>query len=175
MAKCDCYYQHGTKFVCYGTKEMEECSCGGDESKCNFYPEKRKQKMANEKRLIRYDGLKQEIIDFKKGLNPKNTDYATGYFSALSVVEGMMVQHIAVDAVEVEKYKALLEMYHDLRENFIDYYCSGTQNVAPYCLNKCKECVDKWGYCKQYSDYCKGFNPAEVILDGAKMDGDGNG
>ena len=36
--------------------------------------------MATEKRLIRYDGLKQEIIDFKKGLNPKNTDYATGYF-----------------------------------------------------------------------------------------------
>ena len=57
--------------------------------------------MATEKRLIRYDGLKQEIIDFKKGLNPKNTDYATGYFSALSVVEGMMVQHIATDAVEV--------------------------------------------------------------------------
>ena len=79
-----------------------------------------------------------------------------------------------VDAVEADKYKALLEMYHELRDNFIDYYCSGTQNVAPYCLNKCKECVDKWGYCKQYSDYCKGFNPAEVILDGAKMDGDGN-
>lgn len=45
--------------------------------------------------------MKQEIIDFKKGLNPKNTDYATGYFSALSVVEGMMVQHIAEDVVEV--------------------------------------------------------------------------
>lgn len=66
--------------------------------------------------------------------------------------------------VEVDKYKALLDMYHELRENFIDYYCSGTQNVAPYCLNKCEECVDKWGYCKQYSDYCKGFNPAEVII-----------
>lgn len=43
MARCDCYHQHGLKFLCYGTKEMEECSCGGDESKCNFYPEKRKQ------------------------------------------------------------------------------------------------------------------------------------
>ena len=57
--------------------------------------------MATEKRLIRYDGLKQEIIDFKKGLNPRNTDYAIGYFSALSVVEGMMVQHIAEETVEV--------------------------------------------------------------------------
>ena len=42
MARCSCY-QHGTKFLCYGTKEMEACSCGGDERKCNFYPEKRKQ------------------------------------------------------------------------------------------------------------------------------------
>ena len=52
MAKCDCYFQHGLKFLCYGTKEMEECSCGGDKSKCDFYPENRKQKIANEKRLI---------------------------------------------------------------------------------------------------------------------------
>ena len=53
MAKCDCYYQHGMKYLCYGTKEMEECSCGCDTSKCDFYPEKRNQKtMANEKRLI---------------------------------------------------------------------------------------------------------------------------
>lgn len=28
--------------ICNGTKECEECSCDGDESKCNFYPEKRK-------------------------------------------------------------------------------------------------------------------------------------
>lgn len=30
--------------ICNGTKEREECSCNGDESKCNFYPEKRKEK-----------------------------------------------------------------------------------------------------------------------------------
>jgi hypothetical protein len=76
-----------------------------------------------------------------------------------------------VDAVEVEKYMALREMYHDLRENFIDYVCSGTCNTAPYCLNRCEECVDKRGWCEQGSDKCHGFNPAEIIL----MDGDGNG
>lgn len=27
--------------ICNGTKEREECSCGGDVTKCNFYPEKR--------------------------------------------------------------------------------------------------------------------------------------
>jgi hypothetical protein len=26
-----------------GTKEMEECSCGGYEAKCNFYPKKREE------------------------------------------------------------------------------------------------------------------------------------
>ena len=26
---------------CMGTKEIEECSCGGDMRKCNFYPELR--------------------------------------------------------------------------------------------------------------------------------------
>ena len=46
MSVCSCYrdmenwlHERG---VCYGTKECEPCSCGGDESKCNFYPEKRK-------------------------------------------------------------------------------------------------------------------------------------
>ncbi len=35
--KCDCY-DNGR---CKGTKEQEECSCGGLCSKCDFYPEKR--------------------------------------------------------------------------------------------------------------------------------------
>ena len=28
--------------VCLGTKEVDRCDCDGDESKCDFYPEKRK-------------------------------------------------------------------------------------------------------------------------------------
>lgn len=27
--------------VCYGTKNQQNCNCGGDESKCDFYPERR--------------------------------------------------------------------------------------------------------------------------------------
>ena len=27
--------------VCWGTKETDECSCGGDRTKCDFYPEVR--------------------------------------------------------------------------------------------------------------------------------------
>ena len=29
---------------CNGTKEREECTCNGDTTKCNFYPDKRKEK-----------------------------------------------------------------------------------------------------------------------------------
>jgi hypothetical protein len=31
-------YEEG---VCLGTKELEVCGCDGDESRCDFYPEKR--------------------------------------------------------------------------------------------------------------------------------------
>lgn len=70
-----------------------------------------------------------------------------------------------VDAIPVEQYEALIEKYHELRENFIEYHCSGIPNVAPYCLNKCEDCVDGHGWCKFYSSKCKGFNPAEAFLD----------
>lgn len=40
MIKCDCYHKEFGKERCYGTKKMEECSCGGDETRCDFYPTK---------------------------------------------------------------------------------------------------------------------------------------
>lgn len=46
MAKCKCWrealgekeYNTG---LCLGTKEIECCSCNGDETKCDFYPKVR--------------------------------------------------------------------------------------------------------------------------------------
>lgn len=55
MEKCDCWEmaskrEWGDGFnytvpiqICNGTREREECFCNGDESRCNFYPEKRKE------------------------------------------------------------------------------------------------------------------------------------
>jgi len=53
MEKCKCYhtqmrYHFDTGVeepvgYCYGTKECEECSCGGDKLKCNFYDYIRRQ------------------------------------------------------------------------------------------------------------------------------------
>ena len=44
--ECDCYRRYPdilgeTIGRCLGTKDIETCDCGGDESKCDFYQEKR--------------------------------------------------------------------------------------------------------------------------------------
>lgn len=46
--------------ICNGTKEREECSCNGDKSKCNFYPENRK-----EKKMTTLEMMKQATLDGK--------------------------------------------------------------------------------------------------------------
>ena len=35
---CNCY----NNGKCWGTKDMEQCKCGGDENKCDYYPTKRR-------------------------------------------------------------------------------------------------------------------------------------
>lgn len=43
MSKCKCWHETpNRKWVdaeCLGTREREACSCGGDRTKCDFYPE----------------------------------------------------------------------------------------------------------------------------------------
>lgn len=43
------YKYYATIGVCNGTKERDECSCGGDRTKCDFYPEVR-EKAFNEQK-----------------------------------------------------------------------------------------------------------------------------
>lgn len=38
---CECYHTEYGHPQCWGTFEREWCYCGGDESKCDFYPKKR--------------------------------------------------------------------------------------------------------------------------------------
>ena len=70
MKKCDCYdvaeeivgwyTPNSPKIVlrsrCFGTREREECTCGGDHSKCDFYPEIREEALKETQTLIWYDG-----------------------------------------------------------------------------------------------------------------------
>ena len=72
MEKCNCWeltnkrmYGDGYNYtvpiqICNGTKEREECSCDGNESKCNFYPEKRK-----EKKMTTLEMMNQAALDGK--------------------------------------------------------------------------------------------------------------
>jgi hypothetical protein len=48
--------------VCGGTKEMDECSCGGDVMKCDFYPEVR----AKAKKNV---SIEDAINHFKYGIS----------------------------------------------------------------------------------------------------------
>ena len=64
--KCDCYQKRTYKSVngerdfikyeCWGTKERDECSCGGDRTKCDFYPEVR-EKAEEDSLIIDEDSL----------------------------------------------------------------------------------------------------------------------
>ena len=49
------------------------------------------------------------------------------------------------------------EQYEDLKEAFVDFACSGINNLAPYCKNNCEECIDGRGWC--IYERCNGFNP----------------
>ena len=42
--------------------------------------------------LEAWDKLKEAIIELKQNQNSENTDYATGYMSALSTVEGVIAE-----------------------------------------------------------------------------------
>lgn len=82
--KCHCYHkQPKTRYtyhpitgspignnimvgVCWGTKETEECSCGGDETKCDFYPDVRAKAKKKTKKNIT---IEDAIEHFKYGIS----------------------------------------------------------------------------------------------------------
>lgn len=56
---CECYRSEknflGKVGVCWGTAERDACSCGGDKSKCDFYPsvrEEEKKPVTNYDRIV---------------------------------------------------------------------------------------------------------------------------
>ena len=63
MNKCNCYHEIYNKAECWGTKEREECSCSGDETKCNFYPEKR---AATQARKVTEDLVKNRKYTYEE-------------------------------------------------------------------------------------------------------------
>ena len=90
--------------------------------------------------------------------------------NAISLIQKAMGDDEYWTAEKIEALEELLkenidfkEQYNELRENFVDLVCSGTNNPAPYCKNRCNECVDWYGYCTY--NRCNGFNPDGRIYD----------
>lgn len=66
-SNCDCYHTQRKLIygyypldvgICWGTKEMEECNCGGNRTKCDFYPkvrEKERGKNQEDGLIVTYD------------------------------------------------------------------------------------------------------------------------
>ena len=97
--------------------------------------------------------LKKEIADLKRTIHSENTDYQTGYMSALSVVEGMIVVQPAADVEPV-------------RHGHWTPHGSPPENI--WCCSECKALRETAHYCnKCYYDYCPNC--------GAKMRGEENG
>lgn len=80
--KCDCYHE-SKKIIfwppdeapmtvnigsCWGTRERDECSCGGDRTRCDFYPEVR------EKALQEIEPEFGEWVSVEGKLPTKNED-----------------------------------------------------------------------------------------------------
>ena len=58
MDRCENYFQLGMAYRCYAHEHSAECSCGGDRSKCDFFPGKR-----NPKPPKPMDELKKQLVE----------------------------------------------------------------------------------------------------------------
>ena len=97
--------------------------------------------------------LKKQIADFKRAVNsvkPMNSDYLTGYISALSAVEGAIAEQPTADVAPVRHGRWVSE-----------YDCG---YITPHC-SECGETAltkEETSYDYVYSSYCPRC--------GAKMD-----
>lgn len=83
--------------------------------------------------------------------DPDNCNVLDDVDEAADAIENLLVQN--------EQLTAAL---NDMRDDFVDFVCSGIHNPAPYCQNRRDECVDRLGWCAPGSDVCKGFAPKGV-------------
>lgn len=67
MAKCDCYFQHGRKFLCFGPMYREECPYGGSTDKCKFHQERRKLNAQVKPELIDRRQIRYMWQEFRDG------------------------------------------------------------------------------------------------------------
>ena len=83
--------------------------------------------------------LKRQIADFKRAVKSENSDYLTGYISALSAVEGMIAGQPAADVAPVVRCK--------------DCKCAQTNNFG-VSSNIVLCCLETSKSVRQMDDFC---------------------
>lgn len=138
MNKCD-YYNEQTKIigwlgpdefirktvcVCNGTREQDVCSCGGDRTKCDFYPEVRQKENKPMKAKIVVEGKEFpiEILDpeLEKLIKPQKRK--TGY-ERVEDGEYYYCQYVNSDNETMRSEERGI-MFDDDFYNAADYYSS---------------------------------------------------
>lgn len=138
MNKCD-YYDEQTKiigwlgpdeiirktvYVCNGTREQDVCSCGGDRTKCDFYPEVRQKENKPMKAKIVVEGKEFpiEILDpeLEKLIKPQKKK--TGY-ERVEDGEYYYCQYVNSDNETMRSEERGIK-FDDALYNAADYYSS---------------------------------------------------
>lgn len=74
MSVCLCYHDEKNFLhecgVCYGTKEKEPCSCGGDPAKCDFYEEVREKYIHRTNHDLLISKTPEELAEWIESIEP---------------------------------------------------------------------------------------------------------
>lgn len=86
---------------------------------------------------------------------------------ALAVTESDLMRSHAELSKEWAKEKKRADQAEriasELCDDFINYVITGVPNPAPYCANRCPECVDGRGWCNGDNFVCRGFSPKATL------------
>lgn len=174
--KCDCYrieskrkYTYNpitreldrhniTVGVCWGTKEIDECSCGGDRTKCDFYPEVKEKAIREQKEsnslIVTYDCcppdaptlcVARKEKDKVRVLNTIQGDQAFGMYCYLTGYAELKEKEVTTNADKIrsmndEELAEFLANFHN-DDIAIDENCH-----VGLCLEgeNCIGCTLKW-------------------------------
>lgn len=106
MSKCDYYSEQyeiigwsgpyekiqKLRFRCNGTRERDECTCGGDRSKCDFYPDVRKKASAKSTKSVDKMVWNVMLFDYNQGKTVPYNVFNNSTFSS-DVAKLLSSQH----------------------------------------------------------------------------------
>ena len=157
--KCDCYhesdrYKPYSDGECWGTKEKDPCNCGGDKSRCEYYPEKPS--------LTAGDKFATEpIYDLEKVLCiDNNKPTITPIVDIHKIIDDAMEKkdravHIFITdnttSVDVIPYEGGMSRWIFDRD-YGTYECSECHNTNAYPAPYCPECGEKLAAAKEDKD-----------------------